>query len=73
MIYAMPALDTAILEIDPNAHTVTRYGMLPHKGMLTDKWNGGVLAPNGRICKQHNYPARNVALINRTYTQVSCE
>jgi hypothetical protein len=75
MIYAIPALDTAILEIDAVGHKarpsppspappldprtapplaarapqVTKYGMLPAKGIMTDKWNGGVLAPNGKV------------------------
>ena len=48
-IYAIPALATAILEIDVSEGDTELFGMLPSKGALTDKWNGGVLAPNGKI------------------------
>ena len=46
-IYGIPALATSILEIDVNSGTATPYGMLPGGKQLQDKWNGGVLAPNG--------------------------
>ena len=49
LIYAIPALADAMLEIDPDKNTVSMFGMLPDSRSLEDKWNGGVLAPNGRI------------------------
>ena len=46
-IYGIPALATSILEIDVKSRTATPYGMLPGGEQLQDKWNGGVIAPNG--------------------------
>ena len=48
LIYAIPALADAMLEIDPDKNTVSMFGMLPDSRSLEDKWNGGVLAPNGK-------------------------
>lgn len=44
-ILAIPRDSTQILEIDPDAQTLTYYGSFPG----TVKWSGGVLAPNGFI------------------------
>ena len=58
-IYGIPALAKNLLEIDVSARKVTPYGMLPGGAQLEDKWNGGVLAPNGaRTCAHREPPSR---------------
>ena len=56
-IYGIPSQSTSILEIDVNSRMTTTYGhgviptyghgVIPGGGHPEDKWNGGVLAPNG--------------------------